>query len=289
MKNILQRGILRLARNGRLNWMPDKLYLQVMYIANMWKILNLKDPKTFNEKLQWLKLYDRKPEYTMMVDKYRVREYIAKTIGEEYLIPLLGVWEDPEDIDFGELPDQFVLKPTHTSGNVLICRDKADLNQNESRLMMKRWLKREYFWNAREWPYKNVKPRIIAEKMIDDKIVDYKFYCFNGEPRCLYLSKGLENHATASISFFDLELKRLPFGRSDFQPFTDEHIKPRNYEEMLEIARKLAEGFAFIRVDLYSVDGKTYFSELTHYPCAGYMPFEPEEWDYKLGEWIKLK
>ena len=288
MKNILQRGICRLARNGRLNWMPDKLYLQVMYIANMWKILNLKNPKTFNEKLQWLKLYDRKPEYTMMVDKYRVREYIAKTIGEEYLIPLLGVWEDPDDIDFDALPDQFVLKPTHASGNVLICRDKTTLNQNECRRMMKQWLKREYFWNAREWPYKKVKPRIVAEKMIDDKIVDYKFFCFNGEPRLLYLSKGLEDHATASISFFDLELNRLPFQRSDFQPFKDEPIKPENYEEMLGIARKLAEGFTFIRVDLYSVDGKTYFSELTYYPCAGYMPFEPTEWDYKLGGWIEL-
>ena len=279
--NILQRAILRFARNGRFDWMSDKL-------CHMMKWLNLKNPQTFNEKLQWLKLYDRKPEYTMMVDKYRVREYIAKTIGEEYLIPLLGVWEDPEDIDFDALPDQFVLKPNHASGNVVICRDKRNLCQKETRKLTKNWLKREYYWSSREWPYKNIKPKIIAEELIADQIVDYKFYCFNGEPKCLYLSKGLEDHATASISFFDLELKRLPFYRSDFRPFTDEPEKPENFAQMIEIARKLSEGIAFVRVDLYSVAGKIYFSELTFYPCSGYMPFEPEEWDYKLGEWIEL-
>ena len=271
------------------NWMPDKMYLKYIYRLMTGKKLRLDPPVTFNEKIQWLKLYDRKEIYSSLVDKYEVRQYIAQRIGEKYLVPLLGVWDSQEDVDFNSLPQQFVLKPTHTSGNVLICRDKDTLDQDATRQQMREWLKRDYFWGQREWPYKNTTPRIIAEKMIDEKIVDYKFYCFNGEPKLLYLSRGLEDHATAEISFFDLELKKLPFGRSDYRPYDVDPEKPDNFAEMLSIARELAKDFKFMRVDLYSVGGNTYFSELTFHPCSGYMPFEPQEYDEILGGMLNLE
>lgn len=269
--------------------MDDESFLKFQYKAWTKKTLHLNPPKTFNEKIQWLKLYDRKLVYTKLVDKYEVRKVIQEKLGEEYLVPLLGVWEKSDEIDFSKLPEQFVLKPTHTSGNVYICRDKSKIDENKIRNMLDQWLKREYFWGNREWPYKNIKPRLIAEEMIDSNIVDYKFYCFNGEPKMLYLSQGLEDHSTASISFFDMNLKKLPFGRSDYRPFTTEVEKPKNFDEMVRIATKLSKGFSFVRIDLYSVKNKVYFSEYTLHPCAGYMPFDPEEYDLKLGEMLHLE
>lgn len=269
--------------------LDDKTFLRFQYRAWTGKKLHLDPPVTFNEKIQWLKLNDRKDIYPELVDKYQVRQHMAQRIGEAFLVPLLGVWDSAEDVDFDKLPKQFVLKPTHASGNVLICRDKDSFDQEAARQQMRAWLKREYYWGNREWPYKNIKPRIIAEEMIDDQIVDYKFYCFNGEPKLLYLSQGLEDHATAAISFFDLELKRLPFGRSDYRPFSVDVEKPVNFDEMLRIAKELAKDFKFMRVDLYSVGGKTYFSELTFHPCAGYMPFDPEEYDKILGDMMDLE
>lgn len=266
----------------------DERYLKFQYKAWTGKTLHLDPPVTFNEKIQWLKLHDRKDIYSQLVDKYEVRDIVKERLGEEYLVPLLGVWDQVEDIDFDKLPDQFVLKPTHTSGNVYICRDKKDLDENKIRRLLKEWLAREYYWGNREWPYKNVKPRIIAEKMIDDHIVDYKFYCFDGVPKLLYLSQGLEDHATAGISFFDMNLKRLPFRRSDYRPFTADVAKPCNFDEMVRIAGVLSKGFKFMRIDLYSVNNKIYFSEFTFHPCAGYMPFEPEEYDKKLGDMLHL-
>ena len=270
------------------NVLSDKTFVKIEYRNRMRKKLNLKNPQTFNEKLQWLKIYDRKPIYTTMVDKYEVKNYVADKIGDEYIIPTLGVWDSFDEIDFDSLPDQFVLKCTHDSGGLVICKDKSKLDKEKAKKKIELSLNRNYYYHGREWAYKDVKPRVIAEKLIDVQIVDYKFYCFNGEPKLLYLSRGLENHATASISFFDLDLKRLPFHRSDFRPFTDEPEIPEGYQEMLEIVRKLSNGMSFIRVDLYNVGGKIYFSELTFYPCAGYMPFAPKEWDYTLGQWIEL-
>lgn len=270
------------------NLWSDKSFLKFEYRASMGKKLNLREPKTFNEKLQWLKLYDRKPEYHTLVDKYAVREYIAEVLGEDRLVPLLGVWDRAEDVDFDSLPEQFVLKPTHLSGSVIICRDKSKLDLEEARQKMRAWLKQSYYPVHREWPYKDVPPRIVAETMIEDQIVDYKFYCFNGAPKALYLSQGLEDHTTAQISFFDLALRRLPFKRKDFRAYEKQPEKPENYDQMLQIVNKLAKGFAFVRVDLYCVKGKIYFSELTFHPCAGYMPFEPESWDQTFGDWLQL-
>ena len=293
--NILQRGIRRLTRNGRLNWMPDKLYLQVMYLTNMGKVINLKNPKTFNEKLQWLKLHDRKPEYTMMVDKYEAKQYVADCIGKDYVVPSYGVWDSFDEIPFEKLPKQFVLKCTHDSGGLVICRNKDRLDKAAAKQKIEKCLKRNYYYSGREWPYKNVKPRIIAEKYLEDEneqagLRDYKFFCFNNEPRFVYLSEGLENHATARISFYDLEGRQMPFHRTDYRPMDEGVVFPDTMKRMEQAARKLAAcvNAPFVRIDLYSVSGHIYFSELTHYPCAGYVPFEPAEWDEKLGEWIDL-
>jgi len=276
--------------------LPDKTYLKIQYRLKMGKKLNLKNPQAFNEKLQWLKLYDRKSEYTEMVDKYEVRKYIAEKIGEEYLIPLLGVWDSFEDIDFEVLPNQFALKCTHDSGGLIICKDKSKLDLEAARKKINKCLKTNYFYNGREWPYKYVRPRIIAEKYIADKnlcnekneLVDYKLYCFNGKPEFGYVSQGLENHKTARISYVTLDWQQADFRRNDFASFEQLPPKPKNLEKMLELAKILSDGTKFLRVDFYEIDEKIYFGELTFFPGSGFTKLYPEKWDYKLGEMIKL-
>ena len=283
------------SRKGWLNWMSDEAYLKLVYRMRMGKKLNLQAPRTFNEKLQWLKLYDRKPHYTELVDKYEVRKHITELLGEEYLIPLLGVWDSAEEIDFESLPQQFVLKCTHDSGSVIICRDKDSFDMKAARAKLTRCLKDNGYAFGREWPYKNVRPRIIAEAFMDDEgagsgLTDYKFFCFDGKPRMIYVSRGLEDHATASISFYDLKGNDMPFHRSDYKPLSDPLVLPEMFDKMTCIAGELAEmvGCPFVRIDLYSVRGKIYFSEITFSPCGGFLPFEPKEYDEKLGEWITL-
>lgn len=275
-----------------LKLLSDKTFLEMYYCVMTKKKIDLNSPKSFNEKLQWLKLYDRKPEYTKMVDKYKVREYIANKIGEEYLIPLLGVWDDPDDIDFESLPNQFVLKCNHDSGGLSICRNKKSFDFERAKKKLKKSLNTNYYYSGREWVYKNVKPLVLAEKYMEDncsnQLTDYKFYCFNGEAKFLYISTGLEDHSTARIGFYDLDFNRMEFRRSDYALPEKDPIKPQNFNEMIAIANKLSHGIPFIRVDLYNINDKIYFSELTFYPCSGYMPFEPIEWDYKLGKLIEL-
>ena len=280
---------------GWTNCLSDKLFLKMYWYLKRGERLNLKQPKTFNEKLQWLKLYDRKPEYSRMVDKYEAKKYVAERIGEEYIIPTLGVWDSFEEIDFDKLPEQFVLKCTHDSGGLVICRDKAKLDKKKARAKIESSLKRNYYWRNREWPYKNVKPRILAEVYMEDEtetagLTDYKFFCFNGVPKMLYASQGLEDHATARISFFDLEGKRMPFWRSDYRPMEGDLVLPENFGQMMEKAQVLAKEVdcPFVRIDLYSINGATKFSEITFSPCSGMVPFEPKEWDEKLGNWIAL-
>lgn len=285
-----------LNNRGFLNYLSDEMYLRIMYRQRMGKRLDLKNPKTFNEKLQWLKLYDRKPEYTTMVDKYEVKKYVADRIGEEYIIPTLGVWDRFEDIDFDSLPDQFVLKCTHDSGGLAICRDKKAFNEKAAKAKIDKSLKRNYYYSGREWAYKNVKPRIIAEQYMEENngaekakdLVDYKFYCFNGEPRFLYVSQGLENHATARISFLTLDWRFAPYERSDYAPFEELPEKPKNYDDMLRICKMLSKDIPFLRVDLYEINGHVYFSELTFSPCSGFMPFKNPEHDLEIGEMIQL-
>lgn len=272
--------------------LPDKIYLKIRYRIEFKKKLDIKNPRTFNEKLNWLKLYDRKLEYKKMVDKYDVRQYIADKIGEEYLIPLLGIWDNFDDIDFDKLPEQFVLKCTHDSGSVVVCKDKKAFDYTDARRKIKRKQKKDLFWWGREWPYKDLSPRIIAEKYMKDEksedLVDYKFFCFNGEPKFIYISENLSNHELASISFFDLEFNSVPFKRNDFRELQHPPVRPVNFEKMVELSKILSKNHIFLRVDFYEINGKIYFGELTFFPAAGYLPIVPYEWDEKLGDLIRL-
>ncbi|PEZ33663.1 glycosyl transferase [Bacillus thuringiensis] len=271
---------------------PDAKYLQLKYKLIMGRKLNLKNPKTFNEKLQWLKLNDRRPEYTMLVDKYEVRQYIKETIGEEYLIPLLGVYNNFDEIDFDVLPNKFVLKPNHTSGDVFICRDKSKINYRELKSEVDKWLQREYYWLHREWPYKNVKPKIVCEKyMVDESgidLKDYKFMSFNGEVRCSFVGLNRQSETGLNIDFYDLEWEIMPFERR----YPNSGIKlekPKNYEKMIKLSELLSREIPFVRVDFYEINGKMYFGELTFYPGSGFEEFTPESYDELLGSWIDLK
>lgn len=270
-------------------WVPSKIYIKIQYRNYTGKRLDLRNPQTFNEKLQWLKLYDRNPLYTNLVDKYKVREFISQTIGEEYLIPLLGVWDKFDEIDFGELPNKFVLKPNHTSGDVFICKDKTKVNFDELRTKVNAWLEREYYWEHREWPYKNIKPRIFAEKyMVDEsgvELKDYKFFCFNGEPKALFVAtdRGIDTR----FNFYDMQFNQLPF-MQHYKNSTKKINKPQGFDEMVILATTLSTGIPHVRVDFYDVNGKIYFGELTFYHFSGLEKFEPDEWDYKLGSWLEL-
>lgn len=271
--------------------MPDKLFLSCMVRLQCGYWPNWKNPQTFNEKLQWLKLYDRRPEYTMLVDKFAVKDYVARMIGEEYVIPTLGVWEKPEEIDWSALPEQFVLKTTHGGGNegVVICRDKASFDKEKAVEKLNKSLKQDIYRMLREWPYKNVPRRIIAEQMIGDgksDLPDYKFFCFDGEVKALFI--GTER-GTGDVKFdyFDAEFNHLDLVQ--FHPMSGRQIaKPSSFDEMKQVASKLSKGIPQVRVDLYDVDGKVYFGELTFFHHGGVTPFHPREWDYTFGSWITL-
>ena len=283
--------LLYLMNKNFFKWIPDEKYIKIKYKLEMNQKFNLKEPRTFNEKLQWLKLYDRKPEYTKMVDKYEAKKYVADIIGEEYIIPTLGVWDKFEDIEFDKLPKQFVLKPTHTSGNVFICKDKEKINYKQLRKMINKWLKRDYYLVHREWPYKNIKPKIIAEQyMVDDsgmKLKDYKFFCFNGITQTILVCSN-RNGSFKNTNFYDINWNLQPFTREKHKNSNEQIKKPKNLDEMITVAEKLSKDIPFVRVDLYEINGKVYFGELTFYPSSGFEGFEPEEWDKKLGDMLEL-
>lgn len=288
-----QRIIAYLGAKGFFYWIEDENYIKLIFRGMYGRKLNLASPQTFNEKLQWLKLHDRKPEYTMMVDKYAVRKYIADTIGEEYLIPLLGVWDNPDDIDFDALPNQFVLKCNHNSGlGMCICKDKSKLDIDKIKAELRKGLQQDYYLTGREWPYKNVKRRIIAEKYMTtlgmDDLPDYKIHCFNGEPKfILYCSERFSKTGTKE-DFLDTNWSKLPFKRPDLKCSDKILKKPSRLNEMLELAKILSRNIPFLRCDFYEIKGNVYFGELTFFPASGLEAFEPEEWDYKLGSWLKL-
>lgn len=284
------RLFMSLGHRNWFNWMSDELYLKLGYRSYMHKKLNLDNPKTFNEKLQWLKINDRRPEYTMFVDKYAVRSFISKTIGSEYLIPLVGgPWKSPDEIDFDMLPQQFVLKCNHNSGGVIICKDKASLDIAKAKKQLKVWMKHNSYPASREWPYKNVKPLIIAEEYIVDEsgyqLKDYKFFCFDGCPKALFVAT--DRATDTRFDFFDMDFNHLPI-KNGHENSDLPIAKPMGFEEMKRIASILSKGVPQVRVDLYDVNGKIYFGELTLSHWGGTTPFEPEEWDYRFGEWIKL-
>lgn len=270
----------------------DKLYVEIVYYLKMGKKLNLKRPKTFNEKIQWLKLYNRRPKYTTMVDKYAVKEYVSNIIGSQYIIPTLGVWDIPEQINWESLPKQFVLKTTHGGGNtgVLVCKDKDELNKEDAIDKMKVSLKEDIYCTLREWPYKNVPRRIIAEEYMEDSILgelrDYKFFCFNGEVKVLFVATE-RSTGNVKFDFFDSEFNHLDI--MQVHPMSGKTIaKPKSFEQMKKIAKQLSIGIPFVRIDLYEVNGRVYFGEYTFYHHGGIVPFHPEEWDFKLGSWISL-
>ena len=273
-------------------WMPTKLYLKLRYRLTFKKKLDLKTPKTYNEKLQWMKVYDHNPLYRELVDKYGVRKHIADRIGEEYLIPLLGVWDRFEDVDFDSLPNEFVMKCTHDSGSVFICRDKSKIDMPALRRQMKDAMKRSQYRAGREWAYKGLKPRIIAEKfMVDDSCIglkDYKFFCFDGEVKAMFVAtdRGVEGE-DVKFDFFDKEYNHLPMKHGHENAKTIPQ-RPENLEGMVALAEKLSQGLRQVRVDLYNINGKIYFGEMTFYHHCGFVPFAPEEWDYTFGEWIKI-
>lgn len=280
-----------LSRIGFYNKMSDEEYLCKEWLYHFDKPLNLQDPQTFNEKLQWLKLYDRRPEYTTMVDKYAVKKYVADKIGDQYIIPTLGVWNSFKEIDFTKLPNQFVLKCTHDSGGIVICRDKNHFDYKQAEKIISTYLKRKYYYCHREWPYKNVPPRIIAEQYMSEdgniELNDYKMMCFNGKVKATFVCTNRFNGNGLNVTFYNTKWERLPFERH--YPVSKVDIeKPKTYDEMVRLAERLSEKIPFVRADFYEIRGMVYFGELTFYPGSGLEEFSPEQWDKTIGEWLQL-
>lgn len=276
---------------GRLNWMPDRLYLSLKFRSLMGYWMNWKNPKTFNEKLQWLKIHDRNPLYTKLVDKYEVRKYISEKIGEEHLVPLLGIWDNPEDVDFFNLPNQFVLKCTHDSASIIICKDKSKFDIDAAKQKMRNHMSINYYYPSREWPYKNVRPRIIAEKYINDADIldlkDYKFQVFNGIVQNCFVCSNRFMPQGLHVTFFDKNWKALNFTKH----YPKESVplkKPFFFKEMVAISEQLSKDFPFVRVDFFETSSNFFIGELTFYPGAGFEKFTPSEWDLKMGSLLKI-
>jgi len=269
--------------------MPDSVMSKFYFKVVLGKKLNLENPQTFNEKLQWLKIHDIHPEYTQLVDKIAVRDYITEKIGGEYLFPLLGSWEKFEDIDFDSLPDKFVLKCNHDSGSVKIITDKNQINKDELSAFFKGRLKLNPYNAGREYPYKDVKPLIIAEKFMEASdgkgINDYKFFCFDGKPEIMFVAT--DRAIDVRFDFYDMDFNHLSI--YNIHPNSDSVVeKPKCFDEMKQLCEKLTKGMKFVRLDLYEIDGKVYFGEFTFFHGGGFYLFEPDEWEKKLGDLIKI-
>lgn len=279
----------------RLKYMlSDELFTRLQYRAHFGSHLNLKKPITYNEKLNWLKLHDHNPLYTTLVDKAIVKDYVARIIGKQYVIPTYGVWETFDDIDFDLLPNEFVLKTNHSGGNsgVVICKDKSTFDKNRAKQKLEESLKTDVYKISREWPYRDVKRVILAEQYMEDKqtneLRDYKFFCFNGEPKALFVATGRQKCKEPCFDFFDMEYNHLDL-KCD-HPLADKiPSKPSTFEEMKEVARKLSKGLKHVRVDLYEINGEVFFGELTLYHWQGQMKFYPNSWNYIWGEWLNLE
>lgn len=268
--------------------LPDSLYLKYIYKKLMNRSLDLKNPKTFNEKLQWLKINNRNPEYTTIVDKYAVKKYIADKIGSEYIIPTLGVWDNFDDIDFDALPNQFVLKCTHDSGGLVVCQDKLKLDMDAARKKIETSLSKNFYYMGREWPYKNVPHRIIAEQYMSDDLRDYKLFCFNGVPRMTLVCSERFTKDGLKEDFYDEVWNHLQVQRPEHDNAVLPIERPKQYKLMKELAAKLSEKMSFARIDFYEINERIYFGEITFFPASGFESFKPEEWDLKLGEWVEL-
>ncbi|MBO4851718.1 MAG: glycosyl transferase [Prevotella sp.] len=269
---------------------PDRIYLHLLYYLTMGKRLHLGHPVLFSEKLQWLKLNQKNPKFTMLVDKLEVKDHVRQIIGSEYVCPTLETWDDAENIDFGKLPDKFVLKTTHGGGNtgVVVCHNKNNFDHKVAKKKLVESMNSSIFNRYREWPYKNVKRRIIAEEYLGKDVMDYKFYCCNGEVACILLCTGRQS-GEVKYYFLDTDWNIRPYNEDSMlaeKPFP--YPAPSNLDKMLQLARKLSEGFPFVRIDLYNVDGHIYFGEYTFYPASGIDPKKTLEFDKMLGEKIHL-
>ncbi len=271
--------------------MSDQDYVRMLFKANLGYEPNLENPSSFNEKLQWLKLHDRRHEYTVMADKYLAKQYIADRIGAQYVIPLLGVWRSADEIDFDRLPKAFVLKCNHNSGGVITCRDKSRLDLKQTRKILGKAVKEDYYVYGREWPYKDIPRRIIAEEYLEEApgecLWDYKFFCFGGKPRVMYMCKEHDSPEARREAFFDMGGRFLELEMDEPRPETPPELPP-SFGEMERLAGILSEGVPFLRVDFFYVKGRVYVGELTFFHCGGFAPVKPREWDLRLGGWIEL-
>lgn len=272
--------------------MPDEAFLKRKFKASMGKALNLENPTTFNEKLQWIKLYDRKPEYTVMADKHLVKDYVSQKLGAQYIIPTLGAWDDPEDIDFDRLPSRFVLKCNHNSGlGMYICQDQSQMDKKAVIKGLKKGLQEDYYLSSREWPYKDIPRKIIAEAYMEDAsggLIDYKVHCFGGEPKFILVCGDRFSGKGLTEDFVTAQWERMEVKRPGIKLSHQLMEKPAQLEEILELSRKLSADIPFVRTDFYIINHKVYFSEITFFPAAGFRPFEPESWDETFGSWIDL-
>lgn len=272
-------------------FLSDKLYLKLLFPLRTGYLLNLKNPQTYNEKLQWLKLYYRDSRLPALVDKYEYKKFVKEKIGGEFIIQTYGIWNSFDEVDFASLPNQFVLKTTHDQGGVIICFDKSNFDYQGAKKKMTKHLKRNLFYLMREWPYKYVRPRILAEKLLVDEekgdLWDYKFYCFNGKPIYMYISMGRLRDKT-HFYFYDMDFNFLNIKRSNYRPGDAVIEKPRNWDRMIKLAGVLSEGQPHVRIDFYEVGGNIYVGEYTLFQGGGMMPFIPEEWDYKFGQHLIL-
>lgn len=270
--------------------LPDVVYLRLYYRLRAGKRLNLKNPVRYNEKLQWLKLHDRDPLYPILVDKASAKSWAAGKIGPDHVVQTLGSWDTFDDIDFESLPTQFVLKCTHDSEGVAVIKDKSVVDLVSMKDKFDQALKQNFYYIGREWPYSMVRPRIIAEEYLEDstskELADYKFFCFDGEPKALFVASG-RNSGHTKFDYFDVNFERLNLRQK--YPNSDASIaRPKTYDQMVECARSLSAGIPHARIDFYEVNGWLYFGELTLYHFSGFVPFEPDEWDFVFGSWLNL-
>ena len=285
----LFRAMSALGRRGRLRCLPDAAYLRLQYFLKLGRVLHLKHPALYNEKLQWLKLYDRKPQYAAYADKLAVREHVREAVGDVYLIPLLGAYRSADEIDWAKLPDRFVLKCTHGSGSNILCADKNRLNLGDAKAQLDAWMRRNWFWLSREWPYLCIQPRIIAEAFLGDEMgnvpFDYKIMCFEGQPT--YIIVDADRYSAHTRSFYDVNWRRQDmFNRHENIPYDVE--RPAQLDQMLDVARKLSKGIHHVRIDLYLVQDRVYFGEMTFFHGYGMEVFRPREFELAMGNLIKL-
>ena len=276
--------------HGFYNGMSDEAFLKMLYKRQTGKALDLDNPRTFNEKIQWLKLYDHNPLYHVMADKIAAKDYVASIIGDEHIIKTIGVWNHFDEIDFDKLPERFVLKCNHNSGEGFIVKDRTTFDKEKAGSLIEEALKHDYYSFYREWAYHDITRKVFAEEFLDageNGLTDYKFFCFNGVPKFINVSR-FEHTDDEEISFFTLDWQLTPFQRTDHKLLSVSPQKPKRLDDMIDIASKLSKDIPFVRVDLYEVYDTVYFGELTFYPTGGFASYGPEDWNETLGSWISL-